>query len=227
MTEGAEAGEDGEVTAVCRLWALLPDRGNGVTGIDKRVVPGSVRVRPMGLHGDVQVDRRWHGGPDQAVYVYADEDADWFARDLARDIPPGLFGENLRTRGLDVSGAVIGERWRIGAKAVFEVTLPRVPCGTFARRMGVPGWVDRFTEYGAPGAYLRVVRTGDLARGDHVRVLSRPEHGVTIGEWFRRGSPGDATTLLDAAAQGQFTAAPELVRMAQQSLRRATRTAVR
>ena len=218
---------EASVTAVCRLHALLPDRGNGVTGIDKRVVTGPVRVHPMGLHGDVQVDRTWHGGRDQAVYVYADEDAAWFARDLHREIPPGLFGENLRTTGLDVSGAVIGERWRIGEKAVFEVTFHRVPCGTFARRMGVPGWVERFTEHGAPGAYLRVVRTGELARGDRVQVLSRPDHGVTIGGWFRHGSPDDATALLDAAAEGQFTAAPELVRMANQALRKASRAPVR
>lgn len=215
------------VTAVCRVWALLPDRGNGITGIDKRVVPGPVRVHPMGLHGDVQVDRRWHGGADQAVYVYADEDADWFARDLDREIPPGLFGENLRTVGVDVSGAVIGERWAIGTKALFEVTLPREPCGTFARRMNVPGWVQRFTEHGAPGAYLRVVRTGEIGCGDGVRVLSRPDHGVTIGEWFRSGSPGDAQALLAAAGDGQFTAAPELVRVANQALRKAARVDAR
>lgn len=219
--------ETAVITAVCRVWALLPDRGNGITGIDKRVVPGPVRVHPMGLHGDVQVDRTWHGGADQAVYVYADEDADWFAHDLDRDVPPGLFGENLRTAGLDVSGAVIGERWSIGERALFEVTLPREPCGTFARRMGVPGWVERFAEHGAPGAYLRVVRTGEIGRGDAVQVLSRPDHGVTIGEWFRSGSPQDATALLDAAAQGQFSAAAELVRMANQALRKASRAAVR
>lgn len=97
------------VTAVCRVDRLLPDSGTiGVTAIDKRPVAGKVRVRPLGLHADVQADRKHHGGEDQAVYAYADEDADYFAASLGREIPPGLFGENLRTTGVDVTGAVTG-----------------------------------------------------------------------------------------------------------------------
>src|SRR5919206_379797 len=95
------------LVAVCRVHQLLHDRGNGVTAIDKRPVPAGVRVRPLGLFGDVQAERQHHGGPDQAVYAYAEEDAARFAAGLGRAIPPGLFGENLRTRGVDVSGAVV------------------------------------------------------------------------------------------------------------------------
>ena len=77
-----------EVVAVCRVHQLLPDRGIGVTAIDKRPVDKQVRIRRLGLHGDVQADRHYHGGEDQAVYAYAEEDAAWFARDLGRDAPP-------------------------------------------------------------------------------------------------------------------------------------------
>jgi MOSC domain-containing protein YiiM len=129
----------GVLVAVCRVHALLPDRGNGVTAIDKRPVTSSVRVRPLGLFGDVQAERQHHGGIDQAVYAYAEEDALRLATLLGREVTPGLFGENLRTRGVDVTGAVIGERWRVGENVLLEVTYPRTPCGTFERRMGVPG----------------------------------------------------------------------------------------
>ncbi|MGT2426525.1 MOSC domain-containing protein [Amnibacterium kyonggiense] len=190
-----------EVLAVCVVHQLLPDRGIGATAIDKRPVDRPLRVRKLGLHGDVQADREHHGGPDQAVYAYAEEDAAHFAAQLGRDIPPGAFGENLRTRGADVTGAVIGERWRIGG-VVLEVTSPRNPCGTFERRMRLRGWQERFREYGAPGAYFRVIRAGDVRAGDAIEVVDRPTHGVTIGGWFSRHDPADAQALLDAEAAG-------------------------
>ncbi|WP_123518956.1 MOSC domain-containing protein [Frigoribacterium sp. PhB24] len=173
------------VTAVCRVSSLRPDSGTiGVTAIDKRPVDGPVHVRPLGLRADVQADRKHHGGLDQAVYAFADEDASHFAELLGREVTPGLFGENLRTSGLDVTGAVIGERWAVGETLVLEVTAPRVPCATFARRLGEPQWVKRFMAEGRPGAYLKVVKSGPVESGDAVVVLSRPEHGPTIREVF-------------------------------------------
>ncbi|MFJ4221084.1 MOSC domain-containing protein [Curtobacterium luteum] len=187
------------VTAVCRVARLLPDSGTiGVTAIDKRPVDGPVRVRPLGLRADVQADRKHHGGEDQAVYAYADEDAGHFAGLLDREVPPGLFGENLRTSGIDVTGAVTGERWRIGAELVLEVTIPRIPCGTFARRMREDKWVRRFTDEGRPGAYLRVVKSGSVTSGDAVEVVDRPAHGVTIGELFAGVTAERAQAVVDA-----------------------------
>ncbi|MFD1722483.1 MOSC domain-containing protein [Amnibacterium endophyticum] len=206
-----------EVLAVCAVHALLPDRGVGVTAIDKRPLTKAVRVRPLGLHGDVQADRRHHGGEDQAVYAYAQEDADRWSDELGRDVVPGLFGENLRTAGVDVTGAVIGERWRVGERLLLEVTSPRRPCGTFERRMGVTGWVARFERRGAPGAYLRVVRAGDVRAGDPIEVVDRPGHGVTIGRWFRPGA-ADARTLLDAADSGAVRLQPEVREHAEKAL---------
>ncbi|MCS5505459.1 MOSC domain-containing protein [Curtobacterium flaccumfaciens] len=187
------------VTAVCRVDRLLPDSGIiGVTAIDKRPVTGSVRVRPLGLRADVQANRKYHGGVDQAVYAYADEDAAYFADLLECEVPPGLFGENLRTSGIDVTGAVTGERWRIGDTLVLEVTVPRTPCGTFARRMGIDGWVKRFADEGRPGAYFRVVKSGSVAAGDPIEVTYRPEHGVTIGEIFGDLAPDRARAVLES-----------------------------
>ena len=90
------------------------------TAIDKRPVRGAVHVGTLGLAGDEQVDRS-HGGPDRAVYVYADEDAAWWSERLDRQIPAGLFGENLRTAGLPVTAARVGEQWRVGEDVVLEV----------------------------------------------------------------------------------------------------------
>ncbi|WBB79672.1 MOSC domain-containing protein [Micromonospora sp. WMMD882] len=157
---------------------------SGRSGIDKRPTDGRARVEETGVTGDFIAERAHHGGPDQAVYAYAWEDADWWAAELGRNLPPGRFGENLHTSGVDVTGAVVGERWAVGS-ALLEVTKPRTPCRTFAGFWGVPDLIRRFTVRAAPGAYLRVLRAGEVGAGDPVEVLDRPAHGVTVGEVFR------------------------------------------
>ena len=177
----------GRLDAVCVSGAELlplPGRRPNRTGIDKRPVTGRVAVRDLGLDGDVQVNRKYHGGEGQAVYAYGQEDADFWAAELGRDLPPGRFGENLRTSGLDLTGALLGERWRIGT-ALFEVTAPRIPCANFARFWNEPQLVKRFTAHGATGAYLRVLEPGEIGAGDAVEIVHRPDHGVTTGRAFR------------------------------------------
>jgi MOSC domain-containing protein YiiM len=165
-----------------------------VTAIDKRPVDGPVEVRApggkrdglgSGLVGDAICDRRHHGGDDQAVYAYAREDLDTWAATLGRPLAPGAFGENLTTGELDVTGARIGERWRIGQALVLEVSSPRIPCGTFAGWLDEHAWIKRFTRAACPGAYLRVVAPGAMQRGDAIEVIDRPAHDVTIGVVFR------------------------------------------
>jgi MOSC domain-containing protein YiiM len=153
------------------------------SAIVKRPVEGPVRLRETGLDGDEQADRENHGGPYKAAYAYAREDGAWWAEQLGRDVPPALFGETLSTEGLDVNGAEIGERWRIGGAEV-TVSGPRVPCSKLAARIGDPLFVRRFTLAGRPGAYLTVVSEGDVRAGDPIEVLERPGHGVSVATWF-------------------------------------------
>jgi len=201
------------VTAVCVLHTLLPEPGNpdGLTAIDKRAVADAVPVGPLGLSGDQQRDAAHHGGEEYAVYLYADEDAARWASELGRDISPGLFGENVRTSGLDVSGLVIGTTLRLGADGpVVQVTSPRNPCATFARRMGEPHWVRRFAEARAPGAYVRVQAPGALAAGDAIDVMAVPGHGITVSDVMRPARPGAAAALLAAAAAGEVELGPRM-----------------
>lgn len=169
------------------------DQPQGLTGMDKRPADGPVRVTApgpkgigaSGLAGDAVCDTRHHGGEHQAVYAMAREELDGWERELGRPLPNGSFGENLTTMGLDVSGARIGERWRIGARVVLEVTAGRIPCLTFQSHLGERQWVRRFTEKGAPGAYFRVVEPGEIQAGDPVEIVHRPDHEVTVALQFR------------------------------------------
>lgn len=158
------------------------------TAIDKRPVDGPVAVGPDGLDGDVQVDRRFHGGVDRAVYAYAEEDADHWVGALRRDVPPGAFGENLRTRGFDVSGARVGAVWRTAGGVELEVSGPRLPCRTLAGFVDVADMIQRFISAGRPGAYLRVRTPGTLRAGERLRVVD-PGDGPTVAEVmaWRRG----------------------------------------
>jgi MOSC domain-containing protein YiiM len=162
----------------------------GTTGIDKRPVAGPVAISAptgsgSGLAGDAICDTASHGGSLQAVYAYAREDLDGWESELGQPLPSGSFGENLTTVGLDVTGARIGELWRVGDEVVLQVTDPRLPCRTFALWLDRKGWVKQFTQRAEPGAYLRVVRPGHVRAGDMITVERLGGHDVTIGLTFR------------------------------------------
>ena len=140
------------------------------TAIFKEPVDGPVLASGVNLAGDLQADRRVHGGDDKAVYAYSRDDYEWWESELGRALPPGTFGENLTTTGIDLTQSSIGDRWHVGA-AILEVAQPREPCFKLGIRMGDASFVDRFEVAGRPGAYLRIVDAGELAAGDGIAVL--------------------------------------------------------
>jgi MOSC domain-containing protein YiiM len=172
-----------------------PRAQSNVTGIDKVAAAGPVMVRapgPMrggvgsGLVGDTIGNQNLHGGDDQAVYVYAREDLDAWEIQLKRTLANGMFGENLTTSGIDVTGARIGERWRVGTDGLLlEVSAPRTPCRTFQAFLNLSHWIKTFAQAGKPGAYLRVISPGTVRAGATITIDYRPDHDVTIGLVFR------------------------------------------
>lgn len=176
-----------------------------LTAIWKSPVAGRVAVRGVNLDGDDQADRSVHGGPDKAVYAYAIEETREWEAELVRDLGPGAFGENLTTEGIEVSAALVGERWRVGT-TLLEVVQPRLPCFKLGLRMGDPSLVRRFGQASRPGAYLRIVEEGELGVGDPVEVdvTTLPDHGVTMR------LVSDAI-LIDHGLIPQALHAPELI----------------
>lgn len=169
------------------------------TGIDKRPVDGRISTGANQLTGDTICATKYHGGPDQAIYAYAEEDARWWAAQLERTLAPGAFGENLTTTGIDLTKAVIGSRWTVGS-TVLEVSCPRVPCRTLQAFWNVPRLMKTFTQACRPGAYFRIRTPGELGAGDEITVVHVPAHGVTIEETFRAlsGERSLAARLLEA-----------------------------
>ena len=172
------------------------DAAGHMTGIDKRPTDGGVAVAAPGprgtggsaLAGDTIGDLRHHGGNEQAVYAFAREELDRWERELERELPNGVFGENLTTAGFAVDEALIGERWRVGARdtgPLLEVCSMRIPCRTFAGWLEERGWIKRFMERARSGAYLRVIEPGEVRAGDPIEVVHRPAHEVSVSFLFR------------------------------------------
>lgn len=160
-----------------------------------------VAVRGVNLDGDDQGDRTVHGGPDKAVYAYAVEDYAYWRDVEELSVEPALFGENLTVVGMDLTAAVIGERWRVGS-VLLEVAQPRLPCYKLGIRMGDARFPKRFLAAGRLGAYLRIIEAGELRRGDAVQLVSRPDHGVTLGLM--------GASVRDPALRAHLQRAPQL-----------------
>ena len=174
------------------------------TGIWKQPVDGRVPLRGVNFAGDDQADRTVHGGPDKAVYAYAREDYDFWRDAHGVVVVPGLFGENLTTDGMDLTGAVVGERWRVGS-TVLEVAQPRRPCFKLGLRMADPFFPKRFQVAGRTGAYLRVIEEGDVGAGDAIDVFERPAHGITLHDmWRSLADPERAAMLREVPRLPEF-----------------------
>lgn len=178
-------------------WRGEPVRtGIWKTSVGVRPVP----IRGVNLDGDKQADRVQHGGPDKAVYAYAEEDYRYWSDEAQVAVHPGIFGENLTLRGLDLREAVVGERWRIGG-VLLEVAQPRLPCFKLGIRMGDARFPRRFHAARRPGAYLRVIEAGEVRAADPIAVVRRPEHGVTLRQVLDALGTPRRTALLRVAPE--------------------------
>lgn len=158
----------------------IAEARKGSSGIFKRPVPHDW-VTAGGLRNDTIVDTDVHGGPDQAVYLYARDDYEFWSHELGRELPAGTFGENLTLSSMGQEPVRVGDRYRIG-DVELEITLPRVPCRTFAAVMGESDWVSRFHDSRRPGYYCRVISEGDVASGDLVERVPGPLTNITVSD---------------------------------------------
>lgn len=172
------------------------------TAIFKTTVAGPVGVTRNGLVGDAVGDTKHHGGPDQALYVYFGADYTHWEKLLDRPLEAGVFGDNLtiagpsdRSETVSSKGLWVGDRISVGP-VTLEVTSPRIPCGTFARRMQLPAsFIERFRNELRPGVYVRVLEPGDVTVGDPVSV-THGHRSVSIAEMVELwGTRPDAATL--------------------------------
>jgi MOSC domain-containing protein YiiM len=167
-----------------------------VTGIFKEPVAGRVAIRRLNLEGDRQADLTVHGGPDKAVYAYpAEYYSFWREQFPEMELPWGMFGENLTIAGAinreDAINRVsteetvhIGDRFQVGS-AQLMVTQPRLPCYKLGLKFGRDDILKRFLKSGLTGFYFAVLKEGEVAAGDPIRLLHRDEHQVKVADITR------------------------------------------
>jgi MOSC domain-containing protein YiiM len=152
-----------------------------ITGIYKNPANEPVEITALGIRQDFIASSKHHGGPDQAIYVYGQADYQWWSGELGREISAGTFGDNLTISELESAQFNIGDRLHMGS-VILEVSAPRIPCKTFARRMADPLFVKKFRHAERPGLYCRVIREGIVQVDDEVTIEKYQEkyQGETI-----------------------------------------------
>ncbi len=185
------------------------EKGDGleITGIYKQPATGPVQVMPLGLAGDFIADAENHGGPDQAIYIYGTGDYAWWSGELGRELAPGTFGDNLTISDLESARFNIGDRLRIGS-TLLEVSAPRIPCSTLARRMRNSMFVKKYRRAQRPGLYCRVLQAGAVSSGDEVSYEPYAGDPVGILDVFRQ----HLERYKDAAELRRFLRTPIAVR---------------
>lgn len=200
--------------------ARLDGVGRGGAGIDtayrKLSVTRPVAVHTLGLEGDVQVNRRFHGGPEKAVYGYPLSGyAGWQAEfpDIADRFVPGAMGENLVIAGQDEASLCIGDILRCGS-ATLQISQLREPCSTFAAIIGTTRVVRAMVRSGRCGWYYRVVEPGALAADDDHQVVERPNPQWSVARFamVAAGREGTLQALRELASLPGLT--PEWQRRA-------------
>jgi MOSC domain-containing protein YiiM len=156
------------------------------TAYYKDEVPGPMRATSLGLEADEQASSDSHGGVHMALLAYANAHySRWRAEDAAlAAMGPGGFGENLCVDGVEETGVCIGDLWE-GANVRLEVSQPRGPCKAISRVWNAPDLMQRATDTGRVGWYLRVRREGELARGETLRLAERPNPEWSVARVFR------------------------------------------
>lgn len=145
------------------------------SAINKHARQGRVEVTELGLVGDEQ-QYVMHGGVDKALHVYCERNyAKWNDLVPNRDhrFVVGGFGENLSFSGLNEGNVCIGDKFRLGAEVVVQVSEPRQPCYKLSHRFEYKKMSRLAQDTGMTGWYFRVLKAGFIQEGDELVFIER------------------------------------------------------
>ena len=152
-------------------------------GVPKPPVDGA-SVGDLGLGNDAHTEPEpIHGGPEQAVCLYAQEAVERVRAD-GHQAFPGAYGENLTLLGIDWAVLAPGDRLTFGevdgevdggidAVLELELTHPAAPCQTIAHWF-TERRIARISAKNVPADtrwYAKVVREGAVRPGMPVRLF--------------------------------------------------------
>ncbi len=142
------------------------------TIVSVNISPGGIPKEPVevgpvsadGIAGDGHNHEK-HITPIQAICLIDAEDLDDL-RAEGYDVGPGVLGENLTVRGLNVDDLAPGDRLRLSGGVELEYTKPRSPC--YVLDPISPKLKDDVQ--GRCGGYAKVITPGEIRSGESIDV---------------------------------------------------------
>jgi MOSC domain-containing protein YiiM len=151
------------------------------TGIYKKSVE-QVSVDLLGIEGDIQADKRFHGGPEKALHQYALSSYEKIIKRyplLHKKAEPGMIGENLSAIDMNEHNVCIGDIYKVGS-AILQVSSPRIPCWKIDTKFKQPNLHQFISQHRLNGWYYRVVQAGDITLNDKLILQQRPNTDFTV-----------------------------------------------
>jgi MOSC domain-containing protein YiiM len=150
------------------------------TGIFKESTMDTLKVRGVNIEGDDQADRSVHGGENKAIYVYPSEHYSyWKMQYPEKNLPFGMFGENLTTEGMIENEINVGDIFRIGTTEIIAVQ-PRMPCYKLGIKFDDPGVIRKFVNAPYPGIYFKIKKEGELKVGDEIKLIHKDQEKISV-----------------------------------------------
>lgn len=157
---------------------------NGFTSaITKRLVDGHIKLTSLGLEGDEQAEKSFHGGPDRALCHYPKKHYLYWAEQfpqLTDFFHAPAFGENISTTGMTEENVFIGDIYQWGTTLI-QVTQPRSPCYKLNTVTDVSNFSQIMQDSGYCGWLYRVVSTGETG-SHHPLILVSRNSDVSVKE---------------------------------------------
>lgn len=151
------------------------------TGIYKQSVD-KVSVDELGIIGDIQADKRFHGGPEKALHQYALSSYERISKRyplLHKQAKPGMIGENLSASDMNEHNVCIGDIYSLGS-AILQVSSPRIPCWKIDAKFKQPDVHQFISLHRLNGWYYRVLQAGEITLKDEFLLQQRPNADVTV-----------------------------------------------
>lgn len=169
------------------------------TGIYKEPTINSLEVKGVNIVGDDQADRKSHGGINKSIYAYSMEHYDYWRKQYPlKELPFGMFGENLTTEGLFEWNVNIGDTFKIGTAELIAVQ-PRIPCFKLGIRFNDPHILKQFLRAPYCGIYFRIKKEGVMKAGDEIQLIHHDPHDISILDLYSiLKGPGEKKTILKA-----------------------------
>ncbi|MCI0393919.1 MAG: MOSC domain-containing protein [Chloroflexi bacterium] len=166
-----------------RPQTLTDKQGTWRSSIYRSLVDGPVALELHGLVGD-RATQPYHGTADLAVCCHFLDHYRFWNEQYGMALQPGGVGENWTLENGTEETVCIGDVYRVGTGLV-QVSGPRTPCETQARRVGRADWVKLTLQEGRTGIYLRVLEPGMVQAGDALHLVERPNPEGTIAALLR------------------------------------------